>query len=111
MECMNKKFIIVLVLVTVIAVCFVCLVISLMQKQYESAEICRVFRELGHARTIVYLDEIDVQDCPADFQRAYSTYVVEVRAAGIFTSSKKLALSNLQDAARLHGVTFAPKTR
>jgi hypothetical protein len=111
MESMKNKPLIVVVVMTVIAVCSVCLVMLLMQKQHESAEICRVFRELGHARTIIYLDEIDVQDCPADFQHAYSTYVLEVRAAGIFASSKRLAFAKLQDAARLHGVTFTPKMR
>jgi hypothetical protein len=111
MENMKNKPLIVLVVTTVIAVCSVCLAVLLMQKQHESAEICRVFRELGHARTIIYLDEIDVQDCPADFQHAYSTYVLEVRAAGIFASSKRLAFSKLQDAARLYGVTFTPETR
>ena len=111
MESMKKKPIIVLVLMTVIAVCSAGLVFSLMQKQHESAEICRVFRELSHARTIIYLDEIDVQDCPADFQHAFSTYVLEVRAAGIFASSKRLAFSQLQEVARRHGVTFTSETR
>ncbi len=111
MESMKNKPLIVLAVTTLIAVCSACLVFLLTQKQHESAEICRVFRELNHARTVIYLDEIDVQDCPADFQRAYSTYVLEMRAAGIFASSKRLAFEKLKDAARMHGVTFAPRTR
>jgi hypothetical protein len=106
LEDMKKK-----IIITVAALAMVCLAMFIQQKQHESAEICRVFRELGHARTIIYLDEIDVQDCPVDFRRAYSDYVVEVRSAGIFTSSKKMAFAKLQDTARQHGVTFTPETR
>lgn len=105
----NKQFIL-LVITLATAIGSAYLVFHTMQRQHDSAEICRVFRELGHARTIIYLDEIDVQDCPSDFRRAYATYVIEVREAGLFTSSKNLAFSKLQDAARSHGVIFTADT-
>jgi hypothetical protein len=108
-----KKNLIIVIVINIILVVVLMLTIwaegAFEQKQRDGAEICRVFRELGHARTIVYLDEIDVQDCPTDFRHAYETYVIEVRAAGAFKSSKELALVKLQDSARLHGVSFTPK--
>ena len=106
LEGMKKK-----IIISVATLATVCLAIFIQHKQHESAEICRVFRELGHARTIIYLDEIDVQDCPPDFRRAYSDYVMEVRSAGLFASSKKMAFARLQDTARSHGVTFTPERR
>ena len=90
------------------AACLVLLGLLVFQQRYhESREISRVFRELGHHRTTLYLDEIDVLDCPADFRQAYAVYVHDERNAGASMKAKTLALARLEHVAKKHGIIFA----
>jgi hypothetical protein len=74
-------------------------------RYYQSHAILRVFRELNHSKTTIFLDEIDVRDCPREFQTAYANYVLEVRSE-FWPSSKRLSFEKLENAARPYGVVF-----
>jgi hypothetical protein len=89
----------------IVALAIICVGEVVAARYHQSQAIARVFRELNHSKTTIYLDEIDVQDCPRDFQNAYANYVLEVRSE-FLPSSKRLSLGKLEHAASRYGVVF-----
>jgi hypothetical protein len=89
----------------IVALGIICAGEFVAHRYYQSQAILRVFRDLNRHRTKIFLDEIDVRDCPREFQAAYANYVLEVRSE-FLPSSQRLSLEKLQNAARPYGVVF-----
>jgi hypothetical protein len=89
----------------IVALGIICAGEAVAHRYHQSQAILRVFRDLNHSKTTIFLDEIDVRDCPQQFQTAYANYVLEVRSE-FWPSSKRLSLEKLQNAARPYGVVF-----
>jgi len=94
-----------IVISIIVALGIICAGGVIAHRHHQSEAVLRVFRELNHSKTTVFLDEIDVQDCPREFQTAYANYVLEVRSE-FWPSSKRLSLEKLKNAAHPYGVAF-----